>query len=81
MVDHSIPTSLGGTDTIENYRPAHNSCNRQRGNLPDGTVGTNSGALDPWAPTPWGYPGAAARRHRRTSGAPIPRGAGGGRSV
>lgn len=45
VVDHAQPTSRGGTDDYEHLRPAHNHCNRQRSNLPDGTVGTNSGAL------------------------------------
>lgn len=44
-VDHGIPTSLGGSDDYSHLRPAHNACNRQRSNLPDGTVGRNSGAL------------------------------------
>lgn len=46
VVDHAIPTSRGGTDTeFDLLRPAHNRCNRKRSNLPDGTVGVNSGAL------------------------------------
>jgi 5-methylcytosine-specific restriction endonuclease McrA len=45
VVDHTVPTSLGGTDAYELLRPAHNVCNRKRSNLPDGTVGRNSGAL------------------------------------
>jgi 5-methylcytosine-specific restriction endonuclease McrA len=45
VVDHATPTSYGGTDHYDQLRPAHNRCNRQRSNLPDGTVGTNSGAL------------------------------------
>lgn len=45
-VDHEVPTSLGGRDDYELLRPAHNHCNRQRSNLPDGTVGVNSGALE-----------------------------------
>lgn len=32
--DHYIPRSLGGPDTIENLRPAHHFCNRDRGNGP-----------------------------------------------
>lgn len=44
-VDHSRPTSLGGTDDYASLRPAHNRCNRTRSNHPDGTVGRNSGAL------------------------------------
>jgi len=44
-VDHSVPTSLGGSDDYDLLRPAHNHCNRQRSNGPDGTVGRNSGAL------------------------------------
>jgi 5-methylcytosine-specific restriction endonuclease McrA len=45
VVDHYIPTSAGGNDDYDLLRPAHNQCNGKRGNQPDGTVGTNSGAL------------------------------------
>lgn len=45
-VDHKMPTSLGGTDHHDGLRPAHNTCNRTRSNLPTGTVNTNSGALE-----------------------------------
>ena len=45
VVDHSHPTSHGGTDDYAGLRPAHNQCNNKRSNLPDGTVGLNSGAL------------------------------------
>lgn len=45
VVDHAIPTSHGGRDDYDLLRPAHNGCNRQRSDLPDGTVGINSGAL------------------------------------
>jgi len=44
-VDHITPTSRGGKDEFDNYRPAHFRCNRIRSNGPDGTVATNSGAL------------------------------------
>ncbi len=44
-VDHAIPTSHGGRDDYELLRPAHNHCNRARSNGPDGSVGSNSGAL------------------------------------
>src|SRR5690606_4927281 len=30
-VDHLIPRSMGGTDDLENLRPAHRSCNSRRG--------------------------------------------------
>jgi 5-methylcytosine-specific restriction endonuclease McrA len=30
-VDHIIPRSLGGPDTLDNARPAHRRCNSQRG--------------------------------------------------
>ncbi len=45
-VDHSTPTSHGGTDHYDGLRPSHALCNVQRSNLPDGTIGRNSGALD-----------------------------------
>lgn len=46
VVDHSIPTSRGGGDHGDDQlRPAHKQCNEIRSNGPDGTVGTNSGAL------------------------------------
>lgn len=32
--DHLTPRSLGGSDQIENLRPAHKLCNSQRGNRP-----------------------------------------------
>lgn len=44
-VDHTVPTSHGGTDDLDGLRPAHNQCNRARSNGPDGSVGRNSGAL------------------------------------
>ena len=44
-VDHQVPTSHGGRDDYNLLRPAHNKCNRQRSNMPDGSVGRNSGAL------------------------------------
>lgn len=31
-VDHVIPRSLGGTDDLDNLRPAHYGCNAKRGN-------------------------------------------------
>lgn len=30
--DHLVPRSLGGSDAIENLRPAHKLCNSRRGN-------------------------------------------------
>lgn len=33
-VDHIIPKSEGGTNDIENLRPAHRGCNSKRGNTP-----------------------------------------------
>lgn len=30
--DHVIPYSLGGSDDLENLRPAHGTCNKRRGN-------------------------------------------------
>ena len=70
-VDHATPTSLGGSDDIDGLRPAHNSCNRQRSNLPDGTVGRNSGALDPPGDLPLATASSDLSRHRDISGAPI----------
>ena len=70
-VDHATPTSLGGSDDYSRLRPAHNHCNRQRSNLPDGTVGRNSGALDPQGALPSGTPSETLSRHRDQSGAPI----------
>lgn len=32
--DHVVAHSAGGADDRENYRAAHASCNRQRGNAP-----------------------------------------------
>jgi len=46
VVDHVIPTSRGGGDDYEGLRPSHAHCNRQRSDMPDGTVARNSGALD-----------------------------------
>lgn len=31
-VDHVIPRSCGGDDSLDNLRPAHRSCNYSRGN-------------------------------------------------
>jgi len=45
VVDHRIPTSRGGSDHSEQWRPAHAKCNRARSNHGDGSVGRNSGAL------------------------------------
>ena len=45
-VDHIVPTSNGGGDEYEQLRPAHFRCNRQRSNLPSGTVSRNSGTLE-----------------------------------
>lgn len=45
VVDHVVPTSLGGGDHIDQLAPSHAQCNNARSNLPPGTVGRNSGAL------------------------------------
>lgn len=45
-VDHVTPTSHGGADDYDQLMPAHNAHNRERSNLPPGSVGTNSGALE-----------------------------------
>ena len=52
VVDHIVPTSHGGRDDYGSLRPAHNKCNRQRSNSPDGSVGRNSGTLDPLGGVP-----------------------------
>ena len=44
-VDHTVPTSQGGADDLDLLRPAHNACNRQRSDGPDGTLLRNSGVL------------------------------------
>jgi 5-methylcytosine-specific restriction protein A len=31
-IDHVVPRSLGGTDELDNLRPAHRACNARRGN-------------------------------------------------
>ena len=33
-VDHAVPRSLGGSDSIDNLRPMHLVCNIRRGNRP-----------------------------------------------
>ena len=33
-VDHVVPKSLGGKDTLDNMRAAHRLCNLRRGNRP-----------------------------------------------
>lgn len=33
-VDHVLPRSRGGTDDLDNLRPAHRACNLARGNRP-----------------------------------------------
>lgn len=33
-LDHVIPVDLGGPDTLENSRLAHNKCNASRGAMP-----------------------------------------------
>jgi 5-methylcytosine-specific restriction endonuclease McrA len=33
-VDHVLPRSLGGSDSIQNLRPVHFGCNASRGNRP-----------------------------------------------
>ena len=44
-VEHTVPTSRGGSDDYAALAPAHNACNRARSNGPNGTVRTNSGVL------------------------------------
>ena len=45
VVDHAVPSSVGGGDGYDGLRPAHNRCNRARSNHPDGTLGANSRVL------------------------------------
>ena len=53
-IDHIIPVSKGGLDRLDNYRLAHEGCNRERGagfftipiNGPDGKM---SLAFQQWA--------------------------------
>lgn len=33
-VEHLLPRSRGGSDELDNLRPAHRSCNSARGNRP-----------------------------------------------
>lgn len=33
-IDHIIPRALGGTDDLDNLRPAHHRCNSARGAMP-----------------------------------------------
>lgn len=33
-IDHIIPRALGGTDELDNLRPAHKRCNSSRGAMP-----------------------------------------------
>jgi len=70
-VDHATPTSLGGSDDYDLLRPAHNRCNRQRSNSPDGSVGRNSGALDTQGEAHLDPLPATSPRQRDQSGAPI----------
>ena len=37
-IDHLVPISLGGLDTIENVRPAHGSCNLHKYNAEDAII-------------------------------------------
>jgi 5-methylcytosine-specific restriction endonuclease McrA len=47
-VEHVVPTSHGGADFGDDQlAPAHFRCNRARSNGPSGSVGRNSGALEP----------------------------------
>ena len=36
VVDHIIPVTLGGTDTIDNKQASHRACNRAKGARVDG---------------------------------------------
>lgn len=47
-VEHVVPTSHGGADFGDDQlAPCHFRCNRQRSNGPTGSVGRNSGVLEP----------------------------------
>ncbi|WP_166442068.1 HNH endonuclease signature motif containing protein [Nakamurella flava] len=69
-VEHTTPTSRGGTDDYEGLAPAHNRCNRARSNGPSGTVGRNSGSLGPLGGAPKGGPLPDLSWHRDIPGAP-----------
>jgi len=46
VVDHVIPLSRGGADTIDNKQPTHRTCNRAKGTRTDGgSVLRRSGSL------------------------------------
>jgi len=76
VVDHAVPTSLGGSDDYDGLRPAHARCNVRRSNQPDGTVGRNSGALDPLAEVPSRSAPATSSAYVDQSRAPNSPGAG-----
>lgn len=45
VVDHVIPISKGGPDTLANKRAAHRKCNRDKSDKPFGKILKTSGAL------------------------------------
>lgn len=46
VVDHIVPLSRGGADTLDNKQAAHRSCNRAKGDrLDGGSVLRRSGSL------------------------------------
>lgn len=61
-LDHILPRSLGGTDELENLRPAHRVCNLRRQNRPAAVV---TAAPRPRAPEPGAGFSVPGRRQSR----------------
>lgn len=48
--DHILPRSLGGTNELDNLRPAHHRCNSARGNRPPKRKQTSIPTSRQWLP-------------------------------